>query len=221
MGRVRSQVPNLSAEQSQVDERLDVEVVEALGRSLVEAGQDVPPDVIGRVIGVLLESTKLSCSSREMVAAASFRTLFALCSSAPPNISENRAESRSELQNFRKLLASETAPPVLQRCGQVISEFVHEDRQSGLCPVARWRLNELSLVLELLSRAEIDESVLPSTSKTNGRVGSLVSVGPFCQKRHLLVLFPLLCDLITTRQESIKGLLKGLLHSIAATLYLE
>jgi hypothetical protein len=115
------------------------------------------------------------------------------------------------------VIARLATPILMRRCKEVLEKFVVDDRQSGQCPLPRCRLAEISFLLQFLYNLELqpdlevfsEQTTTPAALKMKGT------------KRHLLHLFPLLCDCITTREESIKERLKAIFHEMAKAMGLE
>jgi hypothetical protein len=106
---------------------------------------------------------------------------------------------------------------LLKKCKDVLQKFIAEEKKSGTLPAARARLAELSFILHELRVLEIHPDVDVDVSTPKALPSTIVAGN----KRHLLKLFPLLCDCITTKEASLKDLLKDLLHETAKQIGLE
>jgi len=82
--------------------------------------------------------------------------------------------------------------------------------------VHRSRLAEILFVLQQLQALE-----LPSTLELVGVSEDSPLFQNKSKKRHLLYLFPLLCDCITTREEGFKDRLRDIFHMVAKEMKLE
>jgi hypothetical protein len=103
-------------------------------------------------------------------------------------------------------------PVLMKRCREVLQKFIIDDKKSGTLPIARVRLAEVSFILKQLQLLELHPDIdeeKPTSALLSGK------------KRHLLKLFPLLCDCITTKEPEIKELLKEIFHTSAKEIGLE
>jgi len=103
-------------------------------------------------------------------------------------------------------------PHLMNRCKDLLQRFTQEEKQSGTFPIARSRLKEVSFVLKQLLVLEMHPELNEEKPKSALFSG---------KKRHLLKLFPLLCDCITTKEPEVKELLKEIFHEVAKETGLE
>jgi len=101
-------------------------------------------------------------------------------------------------------------PLLMARCREVLRKFIADDKKGGM-PIARERLAEVSYILSYIKNLELHPEI------EEERISN-IAVG---KKRHILNLFPLLCDCITTKENDIKQLLRDVFHSAAKELGLE
>ena len=101
----------------------------------------------------------------------------------------------------------------MKKCTQVLTKFISDEKKSGTLPTARTRLAEIACVLQQLRVLELHPDVIVEVSTNSPLITG--------KKRHLMVLFPLLCDCITTKDTVVKDTLKDLFHETAKALGLE
>lgn len=112
-------------------------------------------------------------------------------------------------------LAQLAAPVLMSQCTNVLKQFIEIELKSGRLPLAQNALNEVVFVLSNLQELSLHPSLkLVQDDKLPSAYGS-------SKKRHLLYLFPLLCECITTKEASVKPLLKSIFHSTATEVGLE
>eukprot|EP01119_Soliformovum_irregulare_P017651 TRINITY_DN5270_c0_g2_i3.p1 TRINITY_DN5270_c0_g2~~TRINITY_DN5270_c0_g2_i3.p1 ORF type:complete len:1456 (-),score=501.24 TRINITY_DN5270_c0_g2_i3:3-4370(-) len=198
----RRNVPMGTPEIVKRDENLDVALVRLLAREMITKSEKVPL-MHERMIDVLLEGTKLANQNREVVSEASYNNLFALAS-VDPNLPGDI--------DFKMKIAKMACPKMMHRCREVLVQFIEADRESGSLPVARSLLAEVSFMLTQLSQLEWHPDIEDDTLAPGKKGG---------KKRHLLKLFPLLCDCITTKEMAIKPILQELFHAAGREIGLE
>lgn len=108
-------------------------------------------------------------------------------------------------------LAQIATPKLMNRCSLVLSEFVQSDQRAGNLPLSKNTLAEIKFILMQLKQTEIHTSL--ELVDSNSR--QLSANYNTSKKRHLLYLFPILCECITTKEDSIKPILKELFHMVA------
>lgn len=162
-------------------DQLDVTLVEALVNSTIKNGEGY--DGVGeKLLTLLIDGAKVASRGREQLCKGCYHGMFELAS----------------LDSSRNDLIELAAPRVVEQAIQVITQFVTETKMSGSAPARRSRLIEMRCVL----RESIDlKTTLPNLpplagSNTHG---------------HLLLLYPLLCECITTPEQEIKNDLKDLM----------
>lgn len=114
-------------------------------------------------------------------------------------------------------LAQQTAPRLMSRIADVIKSFTELEVKSGKIPVPRALLTELTFIFTQMKSITIHSS-LALVETGNDQLPSNFSTS---NRKHLLYLFPLLCECITTREETIKPLLKEIFHLAAQEVGLE
>jgi len=152
----------------------------------------------------LNEGTLLGKSNREGFSEGCYKNLFYLC-----------AQGSQPDNNFscNMVIARMVTPHLLNRCKELLQRFIQEDKMSGNFPIARSKLQEVSFVLKQLLSMEINSDLDAGTPQHSPLYKG--------KKRHLLVLFPLLCDCIMTKEVEIKELLKEIFHAAAKEIGLE
>jgi C-terminal region of Mon2 protein len=137
-------------------------------------------------------------------------------------------------------------PVLLARCKEVLQRFVVDDRQSGQCPLPRYRLAEvftkckrrkiLMLLLKVIFLLrELLYLELPSSPPNiNNNINSYKSTGTAgngtnciislddsanninvrSKHLHLIELYPLFCECITSSEKDLKDLLKEIFYLV-------
>ena len=107
-------------------------------------------------------------------------------------------------------LAQQTAPRLMNRICELIQHFTKVESKSGKIPVPRALLTELTFVLSQMKTITVHPTLVLVDGDDKLPVNFSIS-----ERKHLLFLFSLLCECITTREESIKPLLKEIFHLTA------
>jgi len=199
----RKGIPQVSPEIVQRDEAIDISFADLISRVLLPSSSKVPL-MHERFIDVLNEGTLvLAKSSRERFAEGCYQNLFYLCA---------QGGKPEDTYSCHMAISKLVAPLLMNRCREVLHRFVIEDKKSGHFPMARSKLAEVCFVLKQLQTLELHPDIPDEPSKSHLQTG---------RKRHLLKLFPLLCDCITTKEAEVKELLKDVFHEAAKELGIE
>lgn len=104
-------------------------------------------------------------------------------------------------------VAKVLAPLLFQKCQDVIKQFIQADSLSN--PVEKSRLFEVQLVLEHLRKLDLHTKLeMKELKKSAGK------------KRHLVAMYPLFCECITTKDERVRALLKEIFRELGKELSL-
>ncbi|KAL6072015.1 Endocytosis and vacuole integrity protein [Balamuthia mandrillaris] len=216
----RSLLPLLSPEQLKDDEELDASLIRLLTNTILalsptsSASTATSTDEVvvasqkiqERFIEILFEGSNFTPAKqqRELFGNTCYKELFAICS-----------QNYSQVINTESgHLISELALPLLmKRVKEVLNNFMEEDRKSGFTPLARHQLLEVDLILsELLSlelppplQQQYQQSEKEETQSDN------VASHRSGKRRHLVALYPIFCQCITSKEAKLKDLLKELL----------
>eukprot|EP01114_Cavostelium_apophysatum_P016981 TRINITY_DN4944_c0_g1_i2.p1 TRINITY_DN4944_c0_g1~~TRINITY_DN4944_c0_g1_i2.p1 ORF type:complete len:1482 (+),score=384.90 TRINITY_DN4944_c0_g1_i2:202-4647(+) len=182
------------------DESIDTSLVDLVTNTMLSSAAKVPL-MHDRLVEILNDGATSEKVNRENFSEGCYRNLFYLCSP------EGRPEDK---YSCHMKIARMVFPQLMNRCKELLEKFIQEDKQSGNFPIARSRLKEVSFVLRQLLVLDLH----PELSESVGEF-------PARKKRHLLKLFPLLCDCITTKENEIKELLKEIFHTAAREIGLE
>lgn len=202
----RTTLPKLSPDALKEDEELDVVLADCIAQNML-SGAAHAELLHERLLDILRSGTLQVTANREFFAQACYKNLFYLCS---------RGGEQDDAHSCHLVIARLAAPLLLLRCKEVLQAFVTDDRQTGQCPLPRCRLAEISFLLQELYNLELHPALEVLPEQTSQITSKMTGT-----KRHLLHLFPLLCDCITTREESIKERLKAIFHEMAKSLGLE
>lgn len=162
-------------------DQLDVTLVEVLVDSAIKNGEGY--DAVGeKLLALLIDGAKVASRGREQLCKGCYHGMFELAS----------------LDSSRKDLIELAAPKVVEQAIQVITQFVTETKMSGSAPARRSRLIEMLCVLRESRDLRTTLPNLPPLAGSNTR-------------GHLLLLYPLLCECVTTPEQEIKNDLKDLM----------
>lgn len=109
-------------------------------------------------------------------------------------------------------IAKTVLPSLMNRCKDLLQKFITDEKKSGNFPTPRFKLTEVCFVLRQLQVLELHPDL---------NITDKVETSMRGKKRHLLKLFPVLCDCITTKESEVKELLKDLFHEVGRELSLE
>eukprot|EP01117_Protostelium_nocturnum_P011498 TRINITY_DN4169_c0_g3_i3.p1 TRINITY_DN4169_c0_g3~~TRINITY_DN4169_c0_g3_i3.p1 ORF type:complete len:1577 (+),score=290.08 TRINITY_DN4169_c0_g3_i3:487-5217(+) len=208
----RSGIPHIGPDLVKRDEDIDIGLVDLLAVHMLSYSSVVPL-AQERMIDVLIEGAQTG-ATRESFTEACYKNLFYLCSIPSSNQDENGQPKRT------KETAKMVFPRLMARCKEVLHRVILEDKKSGALPIARSRLVEVNIIMKHLLELEVDAqvSVGEEDESTEEKNPHIALKG---RKRHLLLLFPLLCDCITIRETEMKESLKKIFHAAAKELGLE
>ena len=113
-------------------------------------------------------------------------------------------------------LAQLAVPVLMKRVHDALTRFIEGDQMAGNLPLARQELDQMVLML-----TQLKELSLPPSLRVFKATSSASEAFQKSTKRHLLFVFPLLCDCITTKEDSIKEMLKEIFHLAAREVGLE
>jgi len=199
----RGSIPYCSPEISQKDERIDFSLINLIAESMLSCASKVPL-MHERLVDILLEGAISSIGTRDLLSCGSYKCLFALCA-------KGGMKSEDEFSCHLKI-AQLVFPRLMCHCQEVLHQILIDEKKNGTLPLAQSRLMQVTtvlhelLLLELHPDVDMEKPVIPLYEG---------------KKRHLLKLFPLLCDCITTREEKVKELLRMIFHTAAREIGLE
>jgi hypothetical protein len=179
-------VPEKRAE----EEEYDVKLVDAIaGKMVTFASNSTHSNVVyERILEILIEGAGMVGELRERFALSCYRNLFLLAGGHALG-NDNGVDG-----NEKDRLANMVIPMLLAKSKAVIQRFVTDDRQSGQCPLPRHRLVEVSFLLKELRMLQLP-------GNTN-------------KSKHLLELYGLFCECITTSEKELKDLLKDIFYQV-------
>ncbi|XP_071961451.1 protein MON2 homolog isoform X3 [Antedon mediterranea] len=140
----------LSVEEQQQDEAMDVKVVLLIQNEILPYSTALPPQFTAKIMGLLNRGSIHSANSssfldtnnsqlREEFAKTCFETLLRFSFITQSLVSEEGAITKMAMS------------ALLQRCREVLSKYVEDERLSGKCPLPRSRMAEISFVLKALT----------------------------------------------------------------------
>ncbi|XP_043815885.1 protein MON2 homolog isoform X2 [Manihot esculenta] len=213
---------SLSAAAHKADEALEMTILDVLVDKILKSPTDAPVDILERLVSTVDRCASRTCSlpieTVELMplhcsrfSLACLQKLFFLSSSNNEAGDWNSTGSEVSKIAIRVLLS---------RCEYIMNRFLM-DENLGERPLPSARLEEIFHVLQELAHLRIDPetaSVLPLHPNLK-----IVLADEEDQKGrpHLFVLFPTLCELVTTREARVRELVQVLLRLITRELSLE
>lgn len=213
---------SLSATMLKDDESLEMTVLNILGEKILKSAIDAPTDILQRLVSTLDRCASRTCSlpieTVELMPAhcsrfslTCLRVLFSL-SSFNDGVDD---------WNSTRCEVSKIAITILMtRCENILNRFLIDENDLGERPLPSARLEEVTYVLNELSRLVIHPdtaSVLP----LHLHLKTGLVEGKHNKQPHLLVLFPSICELVISRQARVRELVRVLLRLVTKELALE
>ncbi|XP_047315251.1 protein MON2 homolog isoform X2 [Impatiens glandulifera] len=213
---------SLSAAMLKADELLEMKVLDVLGDNILKSQIDAPPDILQRLISSLdrcasrtcslpLETVELMPTHCSRFSLSCLQKLFSL----------TRYNEGTEDWNLTRCAVSKVSIAILMtRCEYILRKFLVDESDLGDCSLPAARLEELTYVLEELADLIIHQDTasilnLPPVLKDG------IANGKHYSRLHLLVLFPTLCELISSRVSRVRELVQILHKHICMELSLE
>eukprot|EP01090_Pellita_catalonica_P020068 TRINITY_DN7001_c0_g2_i1.p1 TRINITY_DN7001_c0_g2~~TRINITY_DN7001_c0_g2_i1.p1 ORF type:complete len:374 (+),score=70.81 TRINITY_DN7001_c0_g2_i1:650-1771(+) len=142
-----------------------------------------------------------------VVAERCYELLFGLCSKAGELDSEFSCHTQ---------LAQAAVPLVLERAKEILEKFLEQEScaAKGEAKLPAFRLSEVYIILEHLLRLRLRKEALQGGDLA-AHTASLAVSG---ERAHLLMLYPLLCECITTREPKIRSILRSIFLLIGSEL---
>ena len=165
----------------------------------------------------LLMTGSQQVAHREAFSLQCYRDLFALAAcqdekgaSSPFKPRAKRPNSCWAVDSWRMRLAQQAAPMVMKRTSAVFQGFIDSEKVSGKTPLPRNMLREIIFVMTQLLEIQVHPSLALASSRD-----ALPPTYTKSRRKHLLLLFPLLCECVTTQENSLRPLLKQLFKAAA------
>ncbi|KAK1288620.1 hypothetical protein QJS10_CPB19g01189 [Acorus calamus] len=212
----------LSAEVLKADESLEMEVLHILCDKLLKAQIDAPTDILQRLVTTLdrcasrtgslpvetVGMLPLHCSRFSLTC---LQKMFSLCSFT---CIDDWHPTRSEVSKI-------SIEILLNRCKSILNQFLINENDLGERQMPVVRIEEMIVVLQELGRLVIHPDTasvlhlnphLKEASRNDADHGG---------RAHVLVLFPLFCELVITREHRVRQSVQVLLRLVASELGLE
>lgn len=211
---------SLTAAMLKDDESLEMTILNILGEKILKSAIDAPTDIIQRLVSTLDRCASRTCSlpieTVELMPAHCSRfsltclqVLFSLSS----------FDDEADNWNSTRCEVSKIAITVLMtRCENMLDRFLIDENDLGDRPLPSARLEEVTFVLNELSRMVIhpdSASALPLHLKSG------LAERKHDKRPHLLVLFPSICELVISKEARVRELVRVLLRLITKELALE
>mmetsp|Transcript_32957 Transcript_32957/g.57855 ORF Transcript_32957/g.57855 Transcript_32957/m.57855 type:complete len:1408 (+) Transcript_32957:50-4273(+) len=191
---------SIMEEMVQQGELLDVKIARFMQTFMIPASMQLDESVQWKLVKLLDEGCSNYYRGYHKHDPSLQQSLASVCLAALLDLSRAREVAVEVTEETLQLkIARRTVPVLLDRCKDMISRFIVEERQSGMMPLPRSRQKEIAELLHNLRNLEIPEQVLNRQ-------------GP---KQHLLELFPSLCELVTAKDIEIREELKELLIEVS------
>lgn len=191
---------SIMEEMVQIGELLDVKIARFMQNIMIPASMQLEEAVQWRLVKLLDEGCSNYYRGYHKHDPSLQQSLASVCLAALLDLSRAREVAIEVTEETLQLkIARRTVPVLLDRCKDMISRFIVEERQSGMMPLPRSRQKEIAELLHSIRSLEIPEQVLNRQ-------------GP---KQHLLELFPCLCELVTAKDIEIREELKELLIEVS------
>ncbi|KAK2183608.1 hypothetical protein NP493_305g02023 [Ridgeia piscesae] len=195
---------NQSNDQCQRDEAIDCELIQLIREDILPYAKHVPREFIVKVMHILNRGsihshtmtafidTESSRKLREEFAKSCFETLLQFSF-----IMQQQTGGSTDEEGAITRLA---VTALLQRCRDVMLKFVADERLSGKCPLPRPRMSEMSFVLKAASTLLITLKRAPPAN-VDQKIWD-----------HVIGLYPVLVDCITSSSPQVCPALKEVLH---------
>lgn len=178
------QVEDRGLDELVLDEAIDCELIEQLRDEVLPYSGEIPHQFVLNVVVLLnkgsihsatsTSSSNHGCDSelklREEFAKTCFETLlqFSL-------LDDGANKDSIQLTNSEGGVAGQLAiTALLHRFEEVLKKFNDDERQSGKCPLPRYRLSEISFVLKAVATLIISMKKAPPTKGKNSHESSLL-----------------------------------------------
>ncbi|MQM19579.1 hypothetical protein Taro_052586, partial [Colocasia esculenta] len=209
----------LSAEILHADESLEMAVLNVLGDKILKAQLDAPYDSLQRLVSALdhcasrtgslpIETVSLlpaHCSSFSLTC---LQKLFSLASY---NSTDVWHSTRSEVSKISITF-------LMSRCSCILNQFLMDENDLGDCSLPTLRIEELIYVLQELARLVIHPEAASVLHMDQYLKEALMRKRDVGVQAHLLVLFPSFCELVVSREATVRELVRVLLRLVASEL---
>uniref|UniRef100_A0A1L8DV77 Protein MON2 homolog n=1 Tax=Nyssomyia neivai TaxID=330878 RepID=A0A1L8DV77_9DIPT len=192
-------VEDRGLEEIVLDEAIDCQVIELLCDEVLSHSAEIPQEFILNVVVLLNKGSIHSVSGcdsefklREEFAKTCFDTLlqFSLEENETPNANNNNTTIEGGVAGRLAITA------LLHRFQEVLKKYNDDERQSGKCPLPRYRLTEISFVLKAVATLIVSMKKASST-----KVGKTAW-------EQLIELYPYLVDCTTTSSSEVSRSLR-------------
>ncbi|XP_037907326.1 protein MON2 homolog isoform X2 [Hermetia illucens] len=179
-------VEDRGLEEIVLDETIDCQVIELLRDEILPYSNEIPHQFILNIVVLLNKGSihsatgsNIGCESdwklREMFAKVCFETLlqFSLLNDSSNN---NAATTPNGENGFAGRLA---ITALLHRFQEVLKRFNDDERQSGKCPLPRYRLSEISFVLKAVATLIMSMKKAPPAKVNKTAWEQLIGLYPY------------------------------------------
>ncbi|CAN8255686.1 unnamed protein product [Cochlearia groenlandica] len=204
------------------NESLEIALLDGLGDIILKSAVDAPKEVLERLVSTLdrcasrtsslpVETVELMPSHCSTFSLTCLEKLFSLSSFSSET--ENWHSTRAEVSKIAIVT-------LMDRCIFILNRFLIDESNLGKRQIPVTRLEEIIFTLQKLDSLAIHPeaaSVLP----LQPYLKSILHEENRDTRAHLLVLFPSLCEIVLSRETSVRELVQVLLRAIATELGLE
>ncbi|CAE1291416.1 Protein MON2 homolog [Acanthosepion pharaonis] len=190
--------PTLSIEDFQRDETVDCKVVQVIRDDILPYAGTMPKDFIMKIMDILNKGSIHSATSDTFIDTESSRKLREeFAKGCFETLLQFSFITRSANEGSLTKMAVQS---LLQRCQEVVKNYVEDERLSGKCPLPRPRLAEIASVLKAIT------TLLLSLKKA-----SPINVEPTVW-HQVIHLYPSLVECTTSSSPQVCKALKEALH---------
>lgn len=211
---------SLSSEKLKADESLEMTILDVLGDKILKAESDAPDEILQRLVSTLdrcasrtcclpVETVGLLPAHCSRFSLTCLEKLFSLCSYTREVNSWNSTRSK---------VSQISVAVLVSRCEYIIKKFLIDENSSGESLLPTVRIEEIVYVLEELAQLVIHSetaSVLTLSPFLRGATGNKEELG---RRGHLFVLYPSFCELVISRESSMRKHVQVLFRLVGAEL---
>uniref|UniRef100_A0A1J3F4G6 Protein MON2-like protein n=1 Tax=Noccaea caerulescens TaxID=107243 RepID=A0A1J3F4G6_NOCCA len=210
---------SLPAAALKANETLEMALLNGLGDIILKSTVDAPREVLERLVSTLDRCASRTCSlpveTVELMpthcgrfSLTCLQKLFSLSSFSSET--ENWHSTRAEVSKISIIT-------LMDRCEFILSRFLIDEKNLGNRRIPITRLEEIIFTLQELDRLTIHPEVA-SVLPLQPYLKTILREDNRDTRAHLLVLFPSLCEIVLSRETSVRELVQVLLRAIATGL---
>ncbi|KAM3287601.1 protein MON2 isoform X3 [Capsicum chacoense] len=199
------------------DESLEMNLLDILGDNILKSQIDAPLEILERLITTLdrcasrtcslpLETVELMPSHCSRFSLTCLQKLFLLCSQGTGEWNSTRCE-----------VSNISIKILISRCEFILERYLMDEIKLGENPLPAARVEEVIFTLQELALLVIHSDTV-SQLPLNPCLKQCLPGENQARRSHLLVLFPSLCELVISREATVRELVQQLLRYITTEL---